>query len=249
MRPAASYRSYFRRDDGRGSGGGGDGSGGRNSGGGGSGGGGSGGSAKDLELAEVKQPGRDPFSSAATGQRTSGSSIRVEARGPPPAADGVDADDRGRYASALILLARVLLSILDHLTDLLVLLDLWRRDRAALAAVGAALDLLPGPVTAAQFLRLGHPWWKCGLLLFHPANFYVHSAISRCCPDASSFSRQVAQYARECQGLLESPMQLIFTMTLITLRYWTMHICTIVQLCFYTRHNFPSLKVGPSVSS
>ncbi len=80
MRPAASYRSYFRRDDGRGSGGGGDGSGGRNSGGGGSGGGGSGGSGRrgralGREEAEESLAGRGRINSSSPHHTSSPPSI------------------------------------------------------------------------------------------------------------------------------------------------------------------------------
>ena len=31
---------------------------------------------------------------------------------------------------------------------------------------------------ALHFARLGYPRWKCALLLFHPANFYIHTALA-----------------------------------------------------------------------
>ncbi len=124
------------------------------------------------------------------------------------------------YQVRLVLLAKVLLSSVDHVTDGLVLADLYRRGLFSLFWTGLALDLLPGPATAVQFAHLGHSWWKCCLLLLHPINYYVHSALAFGKEDSprGKFSALVAAYAKEAQGLLEAPMQLIFTTTLVCLR-------------------------------
>ncbi len=75
--------------------------------------------------------------------------------------DGVDVDDeaervatfRERYIASLCLLARWVLAASDHATDAAVLWDLISRGHPWIAAVGLAIDLLPGPVTVAHFLR------------------------------------------------------------------------------------------------
>ncbi len=126
-----------------------------------------------------------------------------------------------RYASRLITLVKLIPPSLDHISDFLVLAELWLRGSASLFVTGLVLDLLPGPVTAVQFGRFGHPWWKCLLLLFHPINLYVHTALAECTHYEAAFSSQVALYAMDVQGLLEAPMQLIFTLTLVCLRYST----------------------------
>ncbi len=61
--------------------------------------------------------------------------------------------DNSNYVNKLSTIAKLALSTLDHASDLLVLLELWWRGRTSLAALGAALDLLQGPVTALQFYR------------------------------------------------------------------------------------------------
>ena len=74
--------------------------------------------------------------------------------------------------------------------------------------------------------RLGYGWWRCLGLAFHPVNFYVHSAISTFTKDGpkggrftqKEFSTRVAMYAREVQGLLEAPLQMVFTLTLMNRR-------------------------------
>ncbi len=137
---------------------------------------------------------------------------------------------RRLYASGIVLVLRGLLALADHATDLALVWDLFGRGHRAIAAAALAVDLFPGPVTAVQFLRLGYGWKRSLLLLFHPANFYVHSVISQCRArrrqgsgseekeEEESFSARVALYSREVQSLLEAPMQMVLTMTLMNLR-------------------------------
>ncbi len=45
---------------------------------------------------------------------------------------------------------------------------------------------LPGPVVVAHFLRLGYPRWRCASLAFHPANYYLHTAMAALKKDEDS---------------------------------------------------------------
>ena len=135
--------------------------------------------------------------------------------------DPIKIGDPGSVSTAVkswLDLAKYPLHLLDHASDLAVIVDLHGTGRPRLALLGLGLDLLPGLFTFAQFLRLGHEWWRCALLLFHPVNFYLHSALAGGCQETSSFSARVALYSKEVQSQLEAPMQLIFTLTLICLR-------------------------------
>ncbi len=85
-------------------------------------------------------------------------------------------------------------------------------------ALGIGLDLLCGLITVAHFAWLGHGR-KCLALVFHPVNFYLHSAYSLYSGQGSEgFSTQVAAYAAAAQSLLEAPVQMIFTLALINIR-------------------------------
>ncbi len=168
---------------------------------------------KEDEGEEEEEEGEEEDGGRGEASEESDEGVGEEGEGESPARASAP------YWSFLLLLGRSLFASLDHLSDALVLADLWQRGRRDLFAVGLALDLLPGPASAAHFLRLGYPWWRCAALLFHPANFYVHTALAHFgSSSSSSFSRQVADHSREAQALLEAPMQLIFTLTLICLR-------------------------------
>ncbi len=169
-----------------------------------------------------------------------------------PGEDGGGTSTRARYFSTILLSVRILVASLDHVSDFLVLFFLGRQGLFAFLLAGVCIDLLPGPVTAAQFFRRGHPWWRCCLLLFHPINFYLHSALGAWYgsgSEAGKFSAEVALYSREAQGLLEAPMQLIFTLTLTTLRYGMVHMkCAIqmlVSIRFYVAEYCPPLSIRP----
>ena len=108
---------------------------------------------------------------------------------------------------------------LDIISGIVVLTELLKQNRISLFFIGLLIDLLPGPVAAIQFRMLGYSGWRCLSLLFHPFNIYFYSFSVICrskCPD---FSVRIADFAKEVQGILESPLQLVFTSTLIMLRY------------------------------
>ena len=62
--------------------------------------------------------------------------------------------DRSSYIDSFRLFMRILPAILDHLSDIPVLLTLWHRGYYELFWVGVAIDLLPGPVAVYQFYIL-----------------------------------------------------------------------------------------------
>ncbi len=74
------------------------------------------------------------------------------------------------------------------------LLDLWWRGHYGLAIAGLGIDLLPGPTTVAHFVRLGHPWRRCCLLIFHPLNFYLHSVVALCMGEDSNLVRNAKKW-------------------------------------------------------
>ncbi len=74
------------------------------------------------------------------------------------------------------------------------LLDLWWRGHYGLAIAGLGIDLLPGPTTVAHFVRLGHPWKRCCLLIFHPLNFYLHSVVALCMGEDSNLVRNAKKW-------------------------------------------------------
>ncbi len=132
--------------------------------------------------------------------------------------DSTDSFDiKERYTGVILGGFKIAVGTLDHISDYLVLYSLWRRGLHKIFVAGLMLDLLPGPVTAAHFSRQGHAWWRCLLLLFHPANLYVHLILSQVLADGA-FSELVVAHSRQAQALLEAPMQLVFTLTLVMLR-------------------------------
>ena len=79
--------------------------------------------------------------------------------------DGAEEEEehfRSVYLSRLLLVLQFVLVASDHITDWSVLYDLWEKwveedGELYLFFVGLMYDLLPGPVTALQFLALGYP--------------------------------------------------------------------------------------------
>lgn len=131
-----------------------------------------------------------------------------------------EANRKGRTRSLVILAVRSALGLLDHATTFAVLAVLLRQGHVWSCTVGLALSLLPGLVTAFQVGRLSYPNWKLVALLFHPANFYVHSAVDawkqrRSGAAVQSFSSRVAKVSSTAHELLEAPLQLVFTLSLI----------------------------------
>ena len=124
--------------------------------------------------------------------------------------------DRSTYLDSFKLFVRILPAILDHLSDLPVLATLYAEGYTRLFWVGVAIDLLPGPVTAYQFFLLGfrREWI---FLLLHPLNVFVYTFLALCklSDRVTNFSRRVVAYCHESQALLESPMQIVFTTSLI----------------------------------
>lgn len=127
-----------------------------------------------------------------------------------------DKKERSTYVAGFVLFLRILPAIIDHLSDIPILITLWNTGYRKLFWLGLAIDLLPGPVTAYQFFLLGFKS-QCALLLIHPINVFVYTFLALCdvSPKVTCFSRRVVAYCHECQALLESPMQIIFTTSLI----------------------------------
>ena len=119
-------------------------------------------------------------------------------------------NDQSVYISNLVLLIKIIPVIADQASDISVLAALYTTGYIKLFYLGLAIDLLPGPVTALQFFLLGFRK-ACLLLLFHPANIFIHtfSVLLGNSPDVVKFSNQVIEYSRESQSLLESPLQVI----------------------------------------
>ncbi len=115
---------------------------------------------------------------------------------------------------------RSVLALVDHVTDISVIAQLFLYGHAVQGAVGIALDLLCGLVTVAHFIWLGSGWRKSLALLFHPVNFYLHSFYSLFKKlGEEEFSPQVARYSAAVQGLLEAPFQMVFTLSLVCIGY------------------------------
>jgi len=114
---------------------------------------------------------------------------------------------RSEYLDGLRLFLRTLPAILDHLTDIPVLLMLWSRGYFKLFWLGLLIDLLPGPLAVYQFYLLGHRK-GCLALILHPLNVFLFTTLSLL-KIKTDFSRKVVAFSHEAQALLESPMQVI----------------------------------------
>lgn len=142
---------------------------------------------------------------------------------------------RSEYVANFKLLLRLLPAALDHASDIPVLITLWKRNHRSLFFVGLGIDLLPGPIAVYQFLELGFGWRKSLALILHPINAFVHtvrlilSGNGNGNEEEKNFSCAVVTYAHDCQGLLESPLQ----------------VCGIVMKPEYTVISFIQSNVNP----
>ena len=104
----------------------------------------------------------------------------------------------------------------DYASDMSILFTLLQKGHHNLFIIGLIIDLLPGPITAFQMYLNGYGW-KSLTLIIHPINIIMQSLLTFCSSN-SDFHRQILLFCKEIQGLLESPMQIIFTSVLIAHR-------------------------------
>ena len=114
----------------------------------------------------------------------------------------------------------VLFMSADFVSDMVVLYKLLKGDHWELFLVGLLFDLLPGPITALQMYLHGYGLRKSLALLVHPLNILMQSFLvfHECSTEKAELHKKIFTIAKECQGLLEAPLQIIFTFTLMANR-------------------------------
>ena len=117
------------------------------------------------------------------------------------------------------ILLEIALMLFDTGSDLWIVKSLFEEEYILLPFIGLSIDILPGIVTALYMASDGHGW-KSLLLLIHPWNvvwqcFWTFYSKTK---KEAEFHKKIFMFAKSCQALLESPLQIIFTTTLIAHR-------------------------------
>ena len=115
-----------------------------------------------------------------------------------------------------LVLFEVGLMLFDMISDLCIVVSLYKESHFLLSFIGLFIDILPGLVTTLYMASNGYGFKSLSLLI-HPWNVIWHcfwSFWSKAKEDAD-FHKRIFLFAKACQGLLESPLQIIFTLTLI----------------------------------
>ena len=120
------------------------------------------------------------------------------------------------YFGKVRLFFGVIVMLFDNISDLSILFALYHRGYKALLGIGILIDLLPGPITACHMVSRGHGI-KSLALLFHPLNIIIQSILTFCHKSEakSNAHYQILLFVKKVQGLLEAPMQIIFTSALM----------------------------------
>lgn len=85
------------------------------------------------------------------------------------------------YFQKLFLLLKVFMVSMDHVTDVLVLWQLFDQGYHKLTLLGIIIDLVQGPVTVLTFYHTFNYSWKRSLtLILAPLNIYIHTSNYLC---------------------------------------------------------------------
>ena len=115
-----------------------------------------------------------------------------------------------------LVLFEVALMLFDTASDMSIVVSLYNKGFLGLSLIGLFIDLLPGLTTTLYMSSNGYGW-KSLLLLVHPWNIIWHCFWSFYSKPRSEavFHKKIFMFSKACQSLLESPLQIIFTTTLI----------------------------------
>ena len=154
--------------------------------------------------------------SSEVSETASSNSVEVESSHEPSEFDSKESSEITEDStSRQLLFIGLLLSTFDHVSDALLIYSIWSKGLWDLALICLSVDLLPGPVTVLQFWTNGHGFLTSLQLICHPLNIYLHTAKVVFSKERQFFSEKVIGYSKECQGLIESPLQLIVTLALM----------------------------------
>ena len=109
----------------------------------------------------------------------------------------------------------VVLMCIDYISDVSILIKLLLNGHWKLFLIGLVIDLIIGPITALQMYSKGYGLKKSLTLIIHPVNIIRQSFLTLKSSENSESHKQIFLIGKELQGLLEAPLQIIFTMTLI----------------------------------
>lgn len=125
-------------------------------------------------------------------------------------------EEKLSYFDKLKLGFGVILMLFDNASDVSILAALYARGLVSLCIVGVVIDLIPGPVAAFYMAWKGYGL-KSLTLMFHPINGATQFILAFCrsTEEKCKGHRQILLLCKELQGLLESPLQVVFTTVLV----------------------------------